>query len=253
MRAEPRLIKDIPLGFDKQDVYMAYQASLWNRSRVSAFLAPSHENEAKIYQIGIAFVGKHNASPGSGHAEIVIRDGNGLCELGPPLHLDLTAAPSGVDSGELIRAGPSKLIATGNIRIRVLHLRNAKDGGDSLRLALEQRSKLQHYRYIDLYRIRTTERRLRHLSLLSCPEEYNTLVDDCATFCQTFLNKLLGHLLDLGKNNGGIDRDQYKYQKHLLEQQIHIEGGVLGQVEWRAASSSRNGHNGTPHSKGLFY
>ncbi|KAI1358275.1 hypothetical protein F5Y08DRAFT_322254 [Xylaria arbuscula] len=221
---------------------MACQVSSWERAKVEAFLAPRPENQEISYQIGIAFVGKHNTGSGGGHAEIVIRDGNGLYELGPPSHLDLSCTPVGVDLDDLIRAGPCKLIKTQNIQLRVLHLRNANDGSGSLQLALETKSRVQYYRYTDLYRIRTTERQFKHIALISCQDEYNILADDCATYCQTFLNRLLDHLLDKGQRNGGIGKDEYRRQKYLLEQQIHVEGGLVGEAEWRGPARIKMGY-----------
>ncbi|KAK5635506.1 hypothetical protein RRF57_011218 [Xylaria bambusicola] len=250
MSAKPRTIKDIPLGFDKQDVDMANQASLWNHTKISNFLAASPGNEEKSYQIGIAFVGGRNSSLGRGHAEIVIRDGHGLREISPSTQLNLTVSRSSFDSMDSIRAGPCQLIATENIRLRILHLCNANDGGDSLQVVFETRPKVLANRYSDLYRIRTTERRLKHLALRSCSGDYNILVDDCATFCQAFLNGLLDHLVDRGNNNGGIDRDEHRYQKNLLAKQIHIEDGLAGAAEWRAVGEqSDQQSNRTSHYK----
>ncbi|KAI0876224.1 hypothetical protein GGS24DRAFT_248704 [Hypoxylon argillaceum] len=235
MRAEPRTIKDVPSGFNEEDIKMANQKALWNQAKITEFLAPSPQNQERIYQIGIAFVGGRHSSVRCGHAEIVVRDGDGLSEISPPTYLDLTVSPSNLDSEELLRSGPCELAAASNIRLRVLHLRNAIDGSDSLELEFKKRTGVRPYKYIDLYRIHATERRLKHLALRSCSEEYNILVDDCATFCQEFLNRLLDHLLDLGKRNGGIDRDQHKYQRQILGQLIHIEDGLAGEAERGAA------------------
>ncbi|OTB09394.1 hypothetical protein M426DRAFT_6668 [Hypoxylon sp. CI-4A] len=232
--SKPRSVKAVPFGFDEEDIEMANAAFQRNYKRVASvmeFLAPSPQNQETSYQIGIAFLGGTvDSCLRLGHAEIVILDGDGLTNLRFPNSFDLTLSPPSIDPEELVRASHVPSI-TDNIRLRVLHIRNARDGDDSLELVLETKKTIQPYRYMDLYRIHMTERQLKHLAMLACPEKYIVLVDDCATFSFHFLKNLLGHLRDRGKHNGGIDRAQYKRQIRLLEKQIHIENGWKGTKE----------------------
>ncbi|KAI1096105.1 hypothetical protein F5B19DRAFT_488724 [Rostrohypoxylon terebratum] len=231
-----RQIKDNPRGFDEQDVHMANPEFGKTNGSVAKFLEPNPENEERTYQIGIAFVGRGDESQHYGHAEIIIRDGDGLHKIQSHNNLDLTEGPPSVDQDEIERSGPQKLLKADNTRLRLLHLRNANDGGNSLELVLEAKREVRFYKYIDLYRICTTERRLKHIALRSCPQEHIALTDDCATFCHWFLEGLLDHLLERGDSHGGIDKDEYDNQKRLLTTQIHIKGGLVGDVEWRTYS-----------------
>ncbi|KAI1457500.1 hypothetical protein F4805DRAFT_428030 [Annulohypoxylon moriforme] len=230
MNAKPRVIKGVPKGFDCQDIKMANEA----KSKITQYLVPSSNNKENSYQIGVAFIGRGEGSLlSSGHAEIVIRDGDGLRKIPPPNNLNLTLNSSTMDQNELTRSGPDTIFKTNDVRLRVCHIHNTNDRIDSLELTLEERPKVQYYKYFDLYRIPMTERRLKHLALISCPKFYTILADDCATFCRNFLEELSAHLLERGKDGGGIDRDQYSLQKRFLRH-IRIEDGWVGAVEWRA-------------------
>ncbi|KAI1101322.1 hypothetical protein F4804DRAFT_13927 [Jackrogersella minutella] len=233
MGAKPRVIKDVPKGFDDQDIKIANGED----TKAAQMLAPSSRNKENTYQIGIAFVGRGGGSLlRGGHAEIVIRDGDGLSKISPPSDLNLTVSSSTIDQNDLTRSGPYALFNTDGVRLRVCHIHNTNDRIDSLELTLEERPKVQYYKYLDLYRIRMTERRLKYLALRSCPQKYTILVDDCATYCRVFLDKLLDYLLERGKGRGGIDRDQYSHQKCRLRHACHIEDGWAGKMECRTAS-----------------
>lgn len=119
--------------------------------------------------------------------------------------------------------------------VKVLHIRFVSpDNKNKLVLALDESTTLGNpeqplmlYRYVDLYRIRTTERVLKHIALRFCPAQHRALVADCATFTYNFLTELLGYL----ENRGSITEDELENHRKALVRVIHIEDGIQGESE----------------------
>lgn len=225
-----RGIKSHPIGFDNQDLVMANQASPSKKASLRSVLLATADLED--YQIGLAFVGK-------GHAEVILRHGD-LINVVPPKNLDLTASPATFHSNEFVVFENSEVCSGDSVYVRVLHIRNARDGTDDLVLALEETPKVKYYRYADLYRIQTTERWLRHLALLSCPDRHRLVVEDCATFAYNFLINILQDL----ETRGYIDEAVVQVQQELLIQHNHIMDGSLGKSEETSRRDETLGESG---------
>lgn len=233
-----RGIKSIPIGFDYDDLIMASQKNKPDKEKLEAFLtAPDDYRE---YQIGIAFVGRGNNK--LGHAEIILRHGN-LDMISPPNNLDLTTSPPIFASEKFAVVHDGQISPECKITLRALHLRNAHDGTDDLVLALEEIEAprtVRYYRHANLYRIRMTERMLKHFALLSCPLQHRLLADDCATFAYNFLTRLLDHLND----RGDITEEVLHSQKELLVQHNHIADGSMGESEVISRQHENLGESG---------
>jgi hypothetical protein len=228
-----RTISKFVIGeFEPEDAEMASLENPPTEEDLRNFL---NEGEEKVYQIGIAFVG-------NGHAEVVIRDGD-LNGTNPPKNLDLTTNPPTIAPDEFVihrvTSDNERLEPNGGC-LRVFHLRNVKDsdrvevkpqgpGDPGLVLALEQPQSLKFNRYADLYRIRTTERRLKHFALISCPKKHVLLISDCSKVAQNFLTKLLDDLHHRYPEH--IDEQKLRVQKDLLTRENHVSDGSYGVSE----------------------
>lgn len=215
-------IRDVPVGFDHKDMAMASEIRPTDPAELEAYLGQDDHSEQREYQIGLAFVGS------SGHAEVVLRDGN-LSAVAAPTNLDMTSRPPAIAPHKLVLCYHDELPRMDGIRVRLLHVRYPVGDRRSLELALEPRpsGRVSFYRFADLYRIQTTERHLRWLALQSCPARHCPLLNDCATFAYNFLTALLDHL----KDRGCISEKQHYHQRLLLVWHNHVRNGVLAQSE----------------------
>lgn len=230
-------IEDCVIGFDKDDIRMANMTSPPDRTELEGFLALDDPAMQQEYQIGLAFVGKN------GHAEVAIRHGD-LSGVASPANLDLTVDPPIFAARRLVVTRGGALRTTDGPCLRLLHIRfpprdrNPDRHHQTLELALEPPplGKISYYRFADLYRLRTTERLLRHIALQSCPPEHRILVNDCATFAYNFLTGLLEYL----ESRGSISQTEHARQRWLLLWHNHVSEGVFGgsEVGVRVSSSA---------------
>jgi len=224
-----RQIEDVPVGFDCEDVKMASMTTLPDPVELEKFLALTDDSLQKEYQIGLAFLAT------TGHAEVVLRHGN-LSAGHERTNLDLTSQPPIISSRNLLVLEDGELKKAKDIELRILHLRYTNGDSSSLELALEKTpsGNVQYCRYVDLYRIRTTERQLRQIALRSCPSLHCILLDDCATFAYNFLTGVLDHL----ESRGLLSKTQKSSQRQLLLWENHVINGVVGQSEVTSRISS---------------
>lgn len=205
-----------PDGFEDEDVEMAKRGT--DEKTIQEHLAPSPQNQIRDYRIGAAFMRGRDGSLRLGHAAVVLRD-YGLKDKQPsPFESKIT-----VDSeGEL----PPEV---DNLKLLHLHFSHTEENKMVLALDVVKRP-VKYYRHVDLLRIRTTERLLKHIALQSCPSQHRILVQDCATFARNFFTRLLRHLKD-SPVLSGLSEKELKKQINIVVQNIRIEEGSIGESE----------------------
>lgn len=209
-----RILADEPVGFDESDICMASQIDKPDQKELEVFLSTKEDNAE--YQIGVAFVGKAKHQGRIGHAAVILREYN----------LDTLSRPETFQKHQILTELKGAIFHSSATHLNVLHLRH-DEYSPGLVLAFEMKQKVKYYRFADLYRVRINRRLLKHLALLSCPEEHRVLISDCATFAYNFLVNVLGHL----HNEGEIDDATFKKQRELLAQRVHIADGSVGASE----------------------
>lgn len=205
-KSSRRQIADDPVGFDEEDIFWAMRQNRQNHEEeMERFLAPCVQNLEKYYNIGVAYLKSR------GHAVIILRDY--ISDTHPSLPFKTIYEPH--TNGKLPDSG-----------VRVLDIRYWAGVKDKLKLVLAHPQKeLDFSRYHELYFVRTTERRLRHIALQSCPETHQYLKEDCATFTFYFLTELLRYL-----ENQRIIPSNEPYMKYILHRN-HVREGLLGATE----------------------
>lgn len=219
--SDARAIRKHPIGFENEDVEMAKPPI---KENIKAFLRPDDLNE-RDYQISVAFI----PNPRGGHAAVVLRDYD-LDDANPPFEsiFRIHKTPFGEYRGPSPGGYPTIPLED---NLRLLHLRLAPKEPKKpreLELALEIPSgPVEYYRHVDLYRVRTTERVLKHIALQSCPGQHRVLVDDCATFVYNFSMGLLRYLV----NDKVIEEEVLKSEMKRLIRNNHIKDGLIGESE----------------------
>ncbi|KAI0482986.1 hypothetical protein GGR56DRAFT_218696 [Xylariaceae sp. FL0804] len=204
-RSIGRQIADCPEGFESENVYWAMRENRSNHQGLEDFLSSGDENPEKCYDIGIAYLKPQH------HAVVVLKS----CDAEATLQTDFATIYEKHTNGDLPHSG-----------IRRLDIRFPPGATDRLVLKLATpRKKLEFSRYHELYRVRTTERRLRHIALQSCPERHRYMIGDCATFVFNFLAGVLCHL----ESRGAI-RNIEPYIQYLISHN-HVSGGTFGPTE----------------------
>ncbi|KAK7962898.1 uncharacterized protein PG986_003723 [Apiospora aurea] len=200
-------------GFSLQDI-------LWARRQdqdpaLTDYLATSEQNQARRYHIGVAYL-----EP-KGHAAVILQ----------------TGSPRETTVFETVyRYYESDVLPVTGVRL--LHVRFLPNRRDAFALVLSQplRKSLRFIRHHDLYRVRTTERTIRHIALRACPSSHQYITSDCATYVSNFLGELLGHLVkQCAKPNAEAHVDYLAHHNHVSE-------GKLGALEAAVRRQARRHH-----------
>ncbi|KAK7967868.1 uncharacterized protein PG986_002145 [Apiospora aurea] len=175
------------------------------------FLKPSETNPEKQFEIGIARKKRH--------ASVIIQD----------------IKPDGPNSSRTYFEDafkPNKNYSFDVPNYQILHIRFTEPGAGRteqlVALGLDTPDKRRDVdQYDRLYRIRTTDRMLKYIALISCPAHHAVMTSDCATFAHNFLTELLDRLL----KEGHMDKEKYRQIIKSLVKHVRAANGPLGQTE----------------------
>jgi hypothetical protein len=213
-----RQIANDPVGFEVEDIYWAMHQNRQNHEELERFLAPGAQNPENYYHIGVAYL-----KP-KGHAAIILRDS--VSDANPPRQFKTIYESH--KNGKLPDSG-----------IRLLDIRFSADAKETLALVLARpKKKWDFSRYHELYCVYTSERRLRHIALQSCPTTHQYLKNDCATFVSYFLTGVLSYL-----EKQLIIRSIEPYVSYLMRRN-HVHDGLLGATETGSRQNRVLGESG---------
>jgi len=233
-------VQDLPRGVDSNDLKMAKET---DKTKVQEYLDdPKPGNESTYFKIGAGFF----PQPGSerlklGHAAVLIRACDKLTPDDPVLNLEKPLHIMSLKDSKPRRETPEDFSNNGTVIL--IHLRYADERRTEYVMAFEERNTpLTLYKYIDLCRVYTTKRMLKHIMINISPALHSLVVSDCATVVRGFVQELASQLnvtklvSELDAAPGISEKDLQNWKKELVEY-IISEGGSVAESELHSRRS----------------
>ncbi|OAL05244.1 hypothetical protein IQ06DRAFT_289473 [Phaeosphaeriaceae sp. SRC1lsM3a] len=177
------------------------------------YLQCSEQNPQKWYEIGVTF---HNE-----HAAIILQNLTGTQFDISGLDFLYTGTPE----------AKSKRFVGGDFRkLDLVYERKAGTRQYDLELRfkeLEPRPEYVFDRYQSFCRLRTTDRMIKYIALVSFPQYYRQVESDCATFAHKFIVNILARL----RAGDSITKEQFKSIIRTLVKRNKVTTGTAGETE----------------------
>jgi len=229
------VVQDEPRGVDSNDVKMAKET---DKEKVRKYLGPQPGNLSTYFKIGAGFFRQSGSDRlNLGHAAVLIRACDKLTPDDPVLSLEKPLHIMRLEDSKPRREEPADFSKKG--RVILIHLRYADERKKEYVTAFEERNTplpLPLYKYIDLCRVYTTKRMLKHIMINVSPGLHSLVVSDCASVVRGFVQELASQLnvtklvSELDAAPGISEEDLQKWKKELVEY-IISEGESFGESE----------------------